>query len=1548
MHGLHQGYSYQDLLTAFLISENLHKKDLKIGVEVRENDTDFFDDIVLVADGKKTKFQVKHSSVDTPLTSNDFTKKTSNLNLSELAKSYISADDTNYIVATNRDLTVDSFFQTHTKQKAIFLGNKTFSIKQVHRTKPFLNKFFIESSLPKASFDLSKPGSLEKELEESLRLKVGIGYYPNHQISVRDIAGRLILFANSLRTAKKPKLVDRNEVLKYINLNIEYGHIAQDFPFISSEHRLYRNRVVETVKGLIATNKFAVLQGLPGSGKSHIFDDLSKNLKTDGVLVAKHFCYLEPTDKQAQERIVVDAMYGNLIHQLGKLEPKIAEEMRPYFAATKTNLEKLVAKIAESKKKVVLMVDGLDHLNRVVAQNKLSPDLIENFIEVLLEMELPEGCTLFIASQPSVELQRIIQEKNAGSYTLEAWDQTLVEEFVKKHNDKLPTERKLDLQEDTIRQLTEKTEGNPLYLTYALKEIISVSERVDFAEYIQKLPKLNSNLNNYYQYLTKDITEIDLSIVRTLALLDFSVSRSELGEMFTPALKKAIDSTLKKINPLLKPGIVHSGLRIYHESFRRFIIEKKSQGLKDKDLYSHIINWLETKGFFESQRAYRYLIPYLIRSKEKDKTYSLLGDDFVAQGLFYFHPVESITSNLNKIADYSARKQDWQIYCKAVELRRALYTYSNERMDSVDEVYNEAVLSVHGPDLFCDRLLFDGKRVFSKTYGILLCKIAEHAGGNPPWDFYDVQGESMSTGDASSIYRFQEVETAHYLNSIRKSSVSEALKMMQKMVARNKFADTEKRQIDMLLAEFDYVFGVAKNHTSLLALKLSKNKKRILQLSVAGYLHRNGNKKDASKLADEVLKHTKDLSQILMGLMCGGKKSLVTISSDILKLTQSVLGFQKIYDDEKPLIKEWYTALAVIARTEPEKLREAKKLVKTIDGWYRAWVLYLIELSLLEASSASTAKKAELLQGAIKNLEKYHHPFKGTPRAMDLYSITDISTDSFRRTLVFAKDFPNYSEILDSISNISWRSTSYLQGSSGGPLSGETFNSLLKEIIPLLSEERKKEIKKLLEENTKGNVGTSVYYDSSAFEYLKLATVYSLRKKTPKSKEYLMDGCTRLVAYGHRKDVTLFEIVEPLQFIGAKNLTFAINAFKKTFPLVEAVWRCTDGSETKWSLMIWLNTLTDTNQKIAVQTITEMVTMDPKRDWRVEHSTERLCKRLLENNINPELIADLYETIHLSSDTRMKVTVGLKITEKLIEKGKKTRAQKVFDFISRNLYWLSIVEYVSEKENFPAMLSFARKHKVKVDEQYRDYFKAQIQKPSGPSLPPSPPSKKEKIPSFAFSGLSVSQLRKLTDENSSNYFLHTKNVKRLAEQVLKLESSHPGDVRELILSWVRNGLYRSEDIAGLITFKEFFELKGKNDIASFVSMLCFVYARGGGGWYALADSKFNYLAKDALRLSKDIAKNTLAIELSHMFSKATYFMGPTRHFMEFFSGNGQVKLAEKIWDEAYGVINKRLPISKELSDLLAKETPKLKYSQRKPIDVLIKELIDARKKITTS
>jgi hypothetical protein len=458
-------------------------------------------------------------------------------------------------------------------------------------------------------------------------------------------------------------------------------------------------------------------------------------------------------------------------------------------------------------------------------------------------------------------------------------------------------------------------------------------------------------------------------------------------------------------------------------------------------------------------------------------------------------------------------------------------------------------------------------------------------------------------------------------------------------------------------------------------------------------------------------------------------------------------------------------------------------------------------------------------------------------------------------------------------------------------------------------------------------------------------SVLALAGKYTEAKNWLFESCVHLAAYGHRKDVTLYEIIEPIPFIAKRGISFAQKAFKKLYPLVEAVWRYTDGKSTQYSLTYWLEALVDSNFVVAAQGMTELVTKDQKRDWRVERGTNYFCDKLLQTNLPKVLVAELYETINQMNDVDYDVTVGLNIVEALLVDNKKGPAEKLFRCMSRSLYLtLLLKNYLREKENIPKMFAFAEKFNLTIPEYEKIRFDAEIEKKPmelrGDTL-----AEKKTIPKFKLKGVSLEKLRRLMDKHPSSYFFEAPNRKELAGVLFNIDKERPGKVQELILSVARNGYINDTDIDNLIKMQGFFIKKKKPEIAAFIGVLCFVYARGGNGWHSLADSKYNYLLKDAFKLSKVTAKDALTAEMSYLFVKQGYYTGPTRHFIEFYALNSGMKMAMQIWSEAFAVIKFRLPIPAELDDLIEKDMPSFGYKSTRSLRTVIEELITARKGI---
>jgi hypothetical protein len=67
------------------------------------------------------------------------------------------------------------------------------------------------------------------------------------------------------------------------------------------------------------------------------------------------------------------------------------------------------------------------------------------------------------------------------------------------------------------------------------------------------------------------------------------------------------------------------------------------------------------------------------------------------------------------------------------------------------------------------------------------------------------------------------------------------------------------------------------------------------------------------------------------------------------------------------------------------------------------------------------------------------------------------------------------------------------------------------------------------------------------------------------------DGCLYLSGYGWRKDITVYEVLDPIDTLGAADPTRVCFALKTLQPIVEAVLAHTDGRETSHAIHRWLD-----------------------------------------------------------------------------------------------------------------------------------------------------------------------------------------------------------------------------------------------------------------------------------------------------------------------------------------------------------------------------------------
>ncbi len=376
---------------------------------------------------------------------------------------------------------------------------------------------------------------------------------------------------------------------------------------------------------------------------------------------------------------------------------------------------------------IIIIVDGLDHINRVLQTSATLSKEKTKIIEYISRIELPSNVSIVLGSQSTDEVENLTEKFEYIKISLPKWSISDTTELIKRfgYEDVQIDDKNLSI------LLHEKSEGSPLYLTYILKTLGEPNTITK--ELIESLPKYDFNLKNYYEYLTSQI--INNSTSEVLSCLDFSVSRKELKEIIP--MKHHFNADIKVLSPVISENSSRGGIKLYHDSFRRFNIEKLSSFADINDIYEYIIKWLSTNGFYSDDKSYRYLLNYFILSEQYDEARKYADNDFLSKSLYYGHSETLIKNNYKNFLHIAEKSHDWSLFIYAAELHRAIATTNSEEHHSQFlenfELYFEAICSIYGAEKANALLFFNGEKNFSDRHTAKGFKTLQKYGYSPYW-----------------------------------------------------------------------------------------------------------------------------------------------------------------------------------------------------------------------------------------------------------------------------------------------------------------------------------------------------------------------------------------------------------------------------------------------------------------------------------------------------------------------------------------------------------------------------------------------------------------------------------------------------------------------------------------------------------------------------------------------------------------------------------------------------------------------------------------------
>ncbi|SDS54760.1 AAA ATPase domain-containing protein [Streptomyces sp. TLI_053] len=1240
----HRGYEYQDLMEACRVVDMLLGGISAVHVDEKLVDDDRFDDLTVInEDGSRERTQFKHSDDDGPLGYATFTTDKRDLRLDRLVAAAVADRDgpgadasTHRLRIVVRDAPPDDavlsavMVPARPSDRPFLAGMNTtllrfdaealwrgFELPAQGRRRAgdvlgFLTggdtavskedlewlceHLVVEVGAPAMTMDLQQPGPAEQLLLQRVQGELGAGIYPNEGRSPVDVAEALIRAVRSAR--QRGTKVTPRELLRHAQLRSDLGAVVRKNP-VDRALEVARPATVGVLAEAAATaaadGGVLLVTGPPGQGKSWACQQLVDQLTGDGWLVAEHYCYLGDADGDQLTRVVTETVFGSLLGRLAEAEPELVQEQRPRFAADAQALTTAVdtALRKDPARRVALVVDGLDHVTRVQGGRTRRADPSLALAAVLGALPLPPGSALIVLSQPGSHLAPL-HDTGAASVAvppLTAHECRAVArrlELVPAADDDRTEPLLTDDRDvtDFLDALLERSGGNALYTTYLCREVALRPETITrAAAVVRALPAYQGSLEGYYDHLHDTLgAEADI-VADIIALLGVSVTREELGQI-VPDRAHRIDGALKVLAPVLCATAGPGEIRVYHESFARYLrlgYDNDPEALEST--LALIATWLTGKGLFDDSRAFRRLLQILAEAGRDAEVLDHIGRDFVTRAVATAHPASAIRDNLATGVRCAARTANWPLVARCVELARAAQTYEFERFESDLVEFADVPIALMGAQTLADRLLHDGRTVMPARAGLQMCAVLDEAGAVAPWHAYmtahDHEAESDHTSYGAQSDRA--VELAYLRGRLRLSATDHGTGEEAREdgpgrpVSLDRVAEWLDERGDQAAA--DAVVKILLDTVGIEAVtdlvpRLGTGGPVCLSLAeqiaagavpgVAGSTAHWARKAAGLGYVPGTAHRLIALGVAAADLAAGPAADETATARDTLfSLTRDVQDEQVRWSPM--LAARWLDALAVTARTDPIALDAAPALIQG-PGWYPCWLRFAIALARAEAAEAPT--RSGLATEAIGLLTADLSRDTGKPRACDLYPIHPLIEDSVRRAAALVSD-QDWPQAWKTLIHVSREISVSLRGEMGGPLPADT---LLTIAVEHTTPARRAGVDEAVRNELLQQAGGRFYGDLARYRLIHAR--HALTTDDPAGAEELwLAACGFLVAYGWRKDITVYEVLDPLPALVAADPARGRTRVARIQPLCERLVLHTDGKETNAARPRWWNVL---------------------------------------------------------------------------------------------------------------------------------------------------------------------------------------------------------------------------------------------------------------------------------------------------------------------------------------------------------------------------------------
>ncbi len=1567
----HRGYRYQDIATAYVLACCIVERYDEVVVDRKIVEDDRIDDLEVRAAGRRVRRQFKSSGdAARPISEDDFVATRSSLRIDRLVLTHVRADpnpaDEYRLCATwaaplpDDDLCdllapiaapptfatwpaqffrlrADTIWPDGSAPIWTPLLEFTHAGAEFGRTEfvEFCERFVIELALPVSSTELTLPGPLERFLIDELAERVGIGRYPNQGRVAADVAALAISLANLARTQElsfTPQEIERD-----LDIRVDFGRVAQAFPVDTAlfhDRPAFRQTLLESA--LVGTHQLIVAP--PGSGKSWELTKLADELRDRGAIVARHYCYMEPGDELVERRVTTDVFFGNLLGELCDSEQALRGAGGARYAAGIAEFEASLEKAVAMGRPVVVIVDGIDHIARVRSASLSLAHDDTDIVERLATVNIPKGVALVIGSQPGQHLDPLIERWHAGICTREVppWTELDIAALADLHGVRAALTAvgiSDDGEIERVRTLlAQRTEGNPLYARYLARGLVAglVDGTVTSAiDWLTEAPAIAGDVATYYEHLYRRASAQAQAIADLLGTIDFSVSGFELREMLGGLLGEWVQPALSQLAPVLTASTGQGGVRIFHESFRRFMTANLvGQGRTPANVLEPAIAWLTQRGFLQDAKAYRFLLPTLRRANRGVEALAHIGATFVSDSVAHAHPREAVQRNITLASDIAARAADWPALVRCVELHRAADMCFDESQNDRRDFWATYV-AMAGPTALAERLLFEGRPTLPIPEGLYACSLVDDAGGTAPWseylELYSYQRQESSSDDSSDgaghlTAGEQEALTVVH-GRLRLGQRSQIFRRLVRHLRErgDDFRPLMIRSLGARLARMGDAELVSRIATraespSPRGTRIRPRAAAVLRLGVADEHVRNGDIEAARESATKALAHADTSELVTECLSLGAPHTSVTQGADPSTIQIAVGPNEYIHDAAN--LRAWVASVRLIATDTVNgvALIDAERARILGDGWYRCWLRFVLDLAQLDAGRRAGEEGS--IHRAFAQLVKDVRPFSGKPRASDLWAIRRVIQESVSWGLTLLRTEDDWRFALESLTTASEGTASRLDREDGGPL---PISGLLEVLLPFAADAvGGAAVCRIAEQQLARMERSGSYYPTHAECAMRLARFRLASGDVGGAQQAWSRGAVFFGAYGWHKDATVFDIIESTPALLAVSREAAVRALADAQPLAHAVVAHTDGRTTKQAPNSWLRCLLKVHPAVAIALLARTFTEEDDSDsWPNLQALGNVAEIAAESG-DPSILDSILATIRLEVEYEDSATrdADARVAPILrMASGERTFATNLMRRVAAE------VTGDGRRYNDKAaarVAQVAAEHGLLIPQLSRTDARAPsigVSDTGRSARVDQSPLPLMRIPPFPPDATLVDLLTGLRRAGSAgrldNVAQWTDVASALGYHLGQLiDSGREEDVRRLLRFFARDVyISYSEDVQPLVSIAGALEAAGYDSVAAMAYALSYSKARGGDGWLRMGDQAQGFLMDRAIELDAAAARRTVADEVAYSLRGPSYVGGTSRHIVERLAAWGEPTLAEEAWREAFSVVQHRLPLA---------------------------------------